>query len=232
MRIDPSSLIRSIDVESQQTAAFTALPVTKPGQEAVTEQEQAAEESLPMVPAGEPESDEALAVRGDAESFVRLYRTHVWAVYRYLLARLGQPQDAEDVTSLAFEHAWISLPRYRPIGSFRGWLFTIVQRTLFNYRRGRTLPAVPIDTLAEILTDSAEGPEAQAIRREQVRQVLQVIATLSPEQQEVIRLRFLAELRYPEIAQVLGKGESAVKMTLYRALKEIERRHPNDEAQS
>src|SRR5437762_4442240 len=100
--------------------------------------------SLPAETAAEMsgESDEALAVRGDAESFIRLYHRHLPAVYRYLLARLGQQQDAEDVTALVFERAWTGLKRYRPCGSFRGWLFTIAGRALADHYRQHHPPTV------------------------------------------------------------------------------------------
>ncbi len=58
-------------------------------------------------------SDEALAARGDAASFTLLYRRHLRHVYSYLYARLGNTQEAEDVTSLAFERAWAGLKGYR-----------------------------------------------------------------------------------------------------------------------
>src|SRR5207253_11232152 len=68
-------------------------------------------------------------------------------------------------------------------------------------------------------------PGEAVLASEELRQVLDIIAGLSREQQEVIALRFMAELRYGEIAQVTGKREAAVKMIAYRALEEIRRRY-------
>jgi RNA polymerase sigma-70 factor (ECF subfamily) len=183
-----------------------------------------------QVAESEGTSDEALAVRGDADSFVHLYRNHVRSVYGYLHARLGSPQDAEDLTALVFERAWASLKGYRPTGSFRGWLFTIAHRALADHYRHRQPRPIPMDQVAETLLDPATGPEEAALLAAQVQQALRVAAGLSREQQEVLGLRFLAELRYSEIAQVTGKGESAVKMIAYRALEEMRRRyHDADE---
>jgi len=55
-----------------------------------------------------------------------------------------------------------------------------------------------------------------------------IISTLSRDQQDVISLRFLADLPYAEIAQIIGKRESAVKMIAYRALDELRRRYTHD----
>ncbi|MFL5734202.1 MAG: RNA polymerase sigma factor [Chloroflexia bacterium] len=171
------------------------------------------------------DSDEALAARGDVDSFVLLYRRHLGSVYAYLYARLGNRQEAEDVTTLVFERAWTGLKIYRPEGSFRAWLFTIAQRRLSDHYRQRKPPETRVEDLAETLVDPAAGPEEMALESEQLRQVLEIIAGLSREQQEVIALRFMGELRYGEIARVTGKREAAVKMIAYRALEEIRRRY-------
>lgn len=170
------------------------------------------------------EQAEQLAVRADADSFVHLYRLYLNPVYSYLYARLGNRQEAEDVTSVAFERAWSSIGNYAPTGSFKAWLFTIVNRSLADYYRGRKPAPVGVDSLADTLTDGAMGPEETVIASEQLRHVMSAMSTLSPEQQEIIALRFLGELRYKEIADILGKREAAVKMAAYRGLDEMRKR--------
>lgn len=70
-------------------------------------------------------SDEALAVLGDADSFMQLYHRHLKPVYSYLYARLGNRKEVEDMAAMTFERALSSIKGYRPTGSFAGWLFTI-----------------------------------------------------------------------------------------------------------
>jgi RNA polymerase sigma-70 factor (ECF subfamily) len=175
-------------------------------------------------------SDETLASRGDVGSFTLLYRRHLRPVYSYLYARLGNAQDAEDVTSLTFERAWTGLKSYRrtDTGSFKGWLFTIAHRALVDRYRRKEAHYKPAGEVPATLRDPARGPEDQAVISEQVHQVLNAIDGLSREQQEVVGLRFLGELPYKEIASVVGKREAAVKMIAYRALEEIRRRCGDD----
>jgi RNA polymerase sigma-70 factor, ECF subfamily len=171
------------------------------------------------------EPDEALAARGDADSFVTLYRRHLRPVYSYLYARLVNRDEAEDLTSVAWERVWSSLPNYRPTGSFKGWLFTIVHRTLADHYRQKKPRVVPLGILADVLLDPELGPEEATLLSEQLRLVLQILVRLSQEQQEVLTMRFMAGLRFGEIAQALGKREPAVKMIAYRALEEVRRRY-------
>lgn len=173
-----------------------------------------------------PESDEMRAARGGVEDFISLYRTYLGPVYRYVYARVGgNRQEAEDVTALAFEHAWSSLAAYKPIGSFRSWLFTIAGRAVADYYRSGKSAGVQVEALADTLLDPAIGPEESAVLTEQVRGVLRVIAELGEDQRTVITLRYVAGLRYSEIAVVTKKSEAAVKMAAYRALDEIRRRY-------
>jgi RNA polymerase sigma-70 factor (ECF subfamily) len=190
----------------------------------------------PAVPAGvseyaPDEADGVLALRGDSESFMRLYQRYVRPVYRYLYARIGHHHDAEETTAIAFERAWHSLPRYRPSGPFAGWLFTIVRRALADhYRRSGARPpsvAIPADAGA----DERHQPEAALLRDEQRLLLRQAIARLGPEQQEVVCLRFFADLPYAAIAALLGKKEAAVKMMAYRSLESLKRSIDHDETQ-
>ncbi len=182
------------------------------------------------VAAAPPGTEEALALRGDADSFMRLYRLHVRTVYRYLLARLGRAQDAEDVTAQVFERAWTSLPRFRPSGTFKSWLYTIAHRALVDHYRRPAPPMVSLDDLSAVLTDPVAGPEDGAVTSAQLQQVLNLLERLTPEQREIVSLRFFAELRYEEIARVTGKRESAVKMMAYRALEEIRRSYDDEKS--
>ncbi len=167
---------------------------------------------------------ERLAASADVARFRELYRGYLPTVYRYAYARTGVRQDAEDVTALVFERAWISFARYRDTGAERAWLFTIARRTLADHYRRRAPIAAP---LSDTLRDATPGPEAIALQTAEIRRMQRLVGALGPAQREVIALRFFAELPYAEIARVLGKRESAVKMLAYRALEEIRRRDPD-----
>jgi RNA polymerase sigma-70 factor, ECF subfamily len=182
--------------------------------------------SVTSYPTGASEmSDDSLALQGDVESFVQLYHRYVRPLFSYLYSRLGDRQDAEDVTSVAFERAWLSIGRYVPVpsGSFRGWLFTVARRALADHLRSRKPPSVDLAKIADALADTFPGPEERALAGEQWRQVVAAVSSLPHEQQEIIALRFFGGLTYRDIAEVLGKNEAAVKMAAYRALAQVRR---------
>jgi RNA polymerase sigma-70 factor (ECF subfamily) len=164
-------------------------------------------------------------VRGDAASFTLLYERYLEPIYRYAAARLATREEAEDVTSEAFHRAWSSLGAYRARGTFRAWVFRIVRRTLADhYRRARPMARLA-PAVAELVPDEHPTPEERLERDEQQQHARQLLGVLTSEQQEILCLRFVAELSYPDIAEVLGRRQDAIKKAAYRALESIRRKH-------
>lgn len=77
-------------------------------------------------------------LEGDGRAFGTLYQRHMLSIYRYLLARIGDVQDAEDLTENVFLKVWQALPRYQAgKASFRTWLYRIAHNTLVDHYRTR-----------------------------------------------------------------------------------------------
>ncbi len=154
---------------------------------------------------------------GDRAAFAELYDTHVDAVYRYILYRVREPSDAEDVTSDVFTRAFANIHRYRWQGkSFLAWLYTIARNAVTDRRR-RTRPTVDIDNAYGI---AQEGPTAHdhAVRGEQVDALRGAVKHLTTDQQEVLVLRFVENMSSRQVAKVLGKNEGAIRALQFRAL--------------
>jgi len=155
-------------------------------------------------------------------AFEKLYRQYLNPVYRYLYSKTGSPVDAEDLTSQVFLAALGGLPRYRHKGHFSAWLFSLARRKAADYYRNRQ-PQVSLDE-KEI---ERPAPEADllsgVIHAEEMQSLGRLIAALPEEERELVRLRFAARLGFEEIAAVLDKKTSAVKMALYRLLERMEK---------
>jgi RNA polymerase sigma-70 factor, ECF subfamily len=157
----------------------------------------------------------------DADGFALLYERHLPGVYRFVSSRVATPEEAEDLTAESFRAAWTNRRAYRGRGTFRAWLFSIVRRTVADHYRHHRPTAELQTALLARLSDTAPSPEEEALRQEQQGHARNMLAGLSEVQQEVLSLRFAAELSYPEIAVVIGKREEAVKKIAQRALEAI-----------
>ncbi len=148
-------------------------------------------------------------------AFRSLYEQYARPVYRYLYSKVGNQADAEDLTSQVFLKALEDLGKFRNQGGFRAWLFTIAYSQAMDYYRKRRAE-LPLDELN--LASHEPDPLATTLCQEQIRRMRERIAALPEEEQELIRLRFVAGLRYAEIGEVLKRSEAAVKKALYRLL--------------
>ena len=161
------------------------------------------------------------AKAGDQDAVDGLYRLHVDRIYAYLAANVGNPHDAEDLTTQTFMRMLVSLPRYRPGATpFAAWLFRIAHNLAVDHfraaARARARPQPPPARDA-----SAEDEALSVLDREVLRGEL---AALSPGQREVLTLKFVCGLTNAEVASVLSKTEGAVKALERRALRTLQRR--------
>lgn len=157
------------------------------------------------------------ARNGDRGAFAELYDTHVDSVYRYLLYRVREPADAEDLCSEVFTRAFANIHRYRWQGkSFLAWLYTIARNAVTDRRR-RDRPTVEIDNAFGL---AADGPTAHdhAVHAEAVDALRGAVRHLTSEQQDVLVLRFVENRSSREVAKILGKNEGAIRALQFRAL--------------
>lgn len=161
-----------------------------------------------------------LLARRDPRAFAPLYERYLDPVYRYCYHRLRTRETAEDATSQVFYKALAGLGGFRT-GSFRAWLFTIAHNVVVDQVRRQPIirPLDPFDDPP----DSALTPEELAIGVDERRALQRALADLTPDQQRVIELR-MAGLSGAEIAAVLGRNVTAIKMLQYRAIQKLRER--------
>jgi RNA polymerase sigma-70 factor, ECF subfamily len=144
-------------------------------------------------------------------SFERLYRTHRRDVYNFVLHDVRNPEEAEDVTQLAFLNAYRALRRGRPPEKPRAWLLTIAQnvsRRRFR-RRSAQIQEVPLDAELAVAADPYEGPTAEEIHA--------AFRVLPDKQRSALAMRELQGRSYAEIADELGVSIPAVETLIFRA---------------
>ena len=160
------------------------------------------------------------AVVRDRQAFAALYDRYFDPIYKHVLYKVGRRAEAEDLTAEVFLRAWQAIDRYR-IGQqpFGAWLYTIAHNAVVDhYRSRRAPPEMDVNTADEdIFIDPVAVAELR-VTREQLRRA---IRRLRPEHQQVIVLRFIDELGYPEVASIMGKSEGAVRVLQHRALRAL-----------
>jgi RNA polymerase sigma factor (sigma-70 family) len=144
-------------------------------------------------------------------TFERLYRRHVADVYRYALAVMASPADAEDITQTAFLNAYQGFKRGQRPERPLNWLIAIthnVCRQRFRQAARRPTEVALDRDIADRLIDD-EAPRADDIRRG--------LSQLAFNQRAALVMRELEGRSYAEIAEILGLSHAAVETVIFRA---------------
>ncbi len=157
------------------------------------------------------------AQQQEPEAFAQLYENYFDKIYRYVVFRIGNRIEAEDVTQQVFVNALQSISSFKWRGPpFSAWLFRIAHNQVVDYLRKKTKHAtMSIDTQ---LASSDSNPGLLAERNMDTEQLLLATKRLTKAQQEVISLRFTGELSIAQVAKVMGKSEGAVKALQHSAI--------------
>ena len=161
-----------------------------------------------------------LAVAGDFDSFAALYTCYLDPIYRYILYRHGDTEDAKDLTEQVFMKAWEALPKYKPNGgSFLHWLYRIAHNILIDdHRRKKRIQFESLPDNAFVTGQPHETTLDMLISKEEAAALAAGIASLPEEYQQVIILRFIEGFGHAEIAKILDKSAGACRGIQYRAL--------------
>lgn len=151
------------------------------------------------------------------EAFGQLYDIYFGKIYSYIYRKTGDRQVAEDLTADTFTKALANMKAYKYIGQpFVAWLYRIAANLVADHYRSRRVTA-PLDEGMQVAATEGD-PEEAALAIDDQLAMARAIQTLSPDQQDVILLRFSSGLKLKEIAEVVGKTEGAVKALMFRAL--------------
>ena len=132
-------------------------------------------------------------------------------VYAYVAYRVGDGPDAEDITSATFERALRGQETYDPTkGTPLAWLLGIARRAISDLTSGRDIPTGSIP----------DTPDAANLEDDAVRHITlsTALAQLDPHDQDIIALRYGADLTARRIGEILGMTTNATEVALHRAL--------------
>ena len=163
------------------------------------------------------------AQQGDRAALEELYLLHFDRIYSYLHMSVGSRHDAEDLTTQTFvkmleaigRFQWRSVP-------FSAWLFRIAHNLAMDHFRANRR-WLPEEDIPEAMRGEETSAEEQALVSLGQTSMLELIDQLSPEQRQVLTLKFVFRFSNAESAAILGKTEGAVKSLQHRALASLQK---------
>jgi RNA polymerase sigma-70 factor (ECF subfamily) len=161
--------------------------------------------------------------QGDRDALEELYLIHFDRIYSYLHMSVGNRHDAEDLTTQTFLKMLESIKRFRfQSAPFSAWLFRIAHNLAMDHFRARRRWQ-PEEEVPEPPGEEEPSAELQAMQSIGRQSMLDLIDELSPEQQQVLTLKFVFNFSNGDVATILGKTEGAVKSLQHRALVSLQK---------
>ncbi len=159
-------------------------------------------------------SDEAL-------DWDEIYGEQMPRIYNFFRYRLGSDEVAQDLTATTFTKAWRARDQYDANrGVFAAWLFTIARNVANDYlRKSMRRNEVPLDAIWSLASE--KNVEGEARKRRQFRRLHALLKTLSERDQEIIALKYGANMTNRDIAAALGLTESNVGTIVYRTVNKL-----------
>jgi RNA polymerase sigma-70 factor, ECF subfamily len=156
----------------------------------------------------------------ETQALAEIYDTHSPGIYRYSMRLLGKESLAEDCVAETFARFLKSLQQRRgPCDNLQAYLYRIAHNWIVDsYRNGRETVE-----LSEALRSEADVPEEEAAKHIRQKQVRDAIRHLTPDQQQVISLKYLEEMSNEEVSRRMRKPVGAIKSIQHRALRSLHR---------
>lgn len=153
---------------------------------------------------------------GDKEALNAIVRKYYDEIYRFCLYLTGQETDSYDIAQEVFLKfiRYVDSYRYK---NLKGYLLMIARNACYDYFRQKK-ETVCIDEMEESGTE-----DSQIARIEDEMLLRQALIGLSPLQREVVILRIYEELKYTEIAKILGCSLSTVKSRYFQGIKKLDK---------
>jgi len=157
------------------------------------------------------------ATRMDQDAFGQVYREFAPRIHRFIAYRTNNRNLADDLTNQVFMQAFRAIAKYqhRSVPEFTAWIFRIARNAIADHWR-RNKDHISLDPEVHMEDQIDEGLDYQRI--ENADMLSEALEQLTPEQAEVIALRFSQGMTHAQIATILDKKEPAIRALQFRAL--------------
>jgi RNA polymerase sigma-70 factor, ECF subfamily len=157
------------------------------------------------------------AVNGNQAAFTQIYDIFFDKIFRYVYFRVRKQAEAEDITQEVFIKALRAIASYK-MGKtpFASWLFSIAHNQVIDFvRKNNRYQSTSLDEAATVI--GTEDPVIETEQKFESEELSFAVSQLSPAQQEVISLRFIAGLPIADVARIANKREGTVKALQFNA---------------
>ncbi len=164
------------------------------------------------------------AQSGDEQAFVDLMRAYHAFVYAIVIGMVNNSHDAEDVVQEVFINTYRRLSQLEDTTKFKSWLAEVARNCARNWQRTQRMDTVSINNVSEGTLQTADSPEKQLIRDEELEMIRRTMNTLSQKDRDIARSYYLEGVSYDELIRAHGLSYKAISFRLSRAKRTLAKR--------
>ncbi len=178
-----------------------------------------------------------IQTKRDANAYAELYDRYVAGLFRFISFKVNSKEEAQDLTSEVFLRAWHYVLESRDITSFSSLIYRIARNIVIDHYRARR-PHISLDEEIESGNDEGHptdlGEQIELLETHlEANTVIEAMKLMKEEYRDVLMLRHVEGLSVGEIADIVGKTQVHVRVTMHRALKTLrtileKQKHDND----
>ncbi|MBU3155499.1 sigma-70 family RNA polymerase sigma factor [Clostridium estertheticum] len=159
------------------------------------------------------------------EKFANIFEIYYKRVYNYMYYRVNNIETSEDLTSQVFEKVMFKIEIYSKSKSpFEVWMFAIARNIVNDYFRSlKKHKLFSLDTIKDLVA-KGKTPEEILLSAESNSELSKALNILNERDRNIVSLKFGANLKNQEIAQILDITESNVGVILYRTMKKLKKK--------
>lgn len=166
-------------------------------------------------------------IKGSEKSFEELYLKYKDKILYFIFNMIKNTQKAEDLMQEVFLYI-VNNKSYNPKYSFKSYLYLIAKSKTINAINKETRRN-KIDDMIARETQDIEDVEEIIFQKEAEKNLLKIIKLLKEDYQNIIYLIDFEKLSYKEVAKIMDKSESNIKVSVHRARKELKRELEKEE---
>lgn len=165
--------------------------------------------------------DAAAAPDRRLDEFAEKYRQFFPRVFAYVYGRVRNTHLTEDLVADVFERAFMKSDSLRNDEAFSTWLFTIARNVIISHGRKHGRETIVDPDVLKAIAPGRESVEGDIVLREELTAVAQLLHTFPQREQDIVALKFDAELSNTQIAHIMDLSEANVRVILFRTLRKL-----------
>lgn len=161
------------------------------------------------------------ATNPDLEAFNEMYRRYFPRLFAYIYARVSNVHLTEDLVADVFERAYAKADTLRSKEALSTWLFTIARNAIISHSRKHSRETIVDPEVMREMSPATTSVENDVLAREEQSDIARLLRGFPQREQDIISLKFDAELTNQQIAQIMALSEPNVRVIIFRALRKL-----------